>query len=1066
MMQRLIRALLQLLAAVLAFPTTAQPLPSAQARIVVQSARSDWIDVAAWTPDSRFLFTALGKTRDLLLWDIERGLIVDRVTLPGYANELDGETRYVGMQRSADGKSLLISGDGWTNDLQRVKLAVSIDIASHATTLQTHPYPVLEAKAAEAQYRSRLSAAANGDPERRDADVERATFLRAYPTSPDGRWQFIADGQQFSLKSGDGTIRRLALPMARRAIMRAEISPDRKKLAISRPSSTAHALVVEIHDLLTGALQRQLELPNTVDFIGWGDDRYFLAVPSDEGKDPKSPAQADIVDSGNGIVMGNVPMACMMKPIPYGFAIGIAMRGDTCLKTFPEEADFTTSLVRITLDRLERLRLPTPGFEELLAGFLLQGITPSQRGEMFALDLIDPYRQELLMLFDGRVHNGMGIRLPASRQRNPTLASQAVGFSPGARTLWLGREGEVLEWPINDQAVQGEPRRVTIGVQQPAVIESNGQQLLIAGHDGRLSLADVGAAAARLELSFTPNIRAAGFLTGRPIIWAVSPEGRRLWDSRTGAVLLTSYYLGDGFVSVAADGRYDTNLGPDSQAFRWVVPDAPFQSLAPQTFMRDYFEPDLARKLIDCTTAGTCARALPPLPPIAGLNRALPDVALGPVTADPRRRGWANVTVEVTDTPDATGTLRGVYGAKLLINNREVARAPELAATVDGVGAGNWRQANRSTPDPDGRYRFHLNVPLASDGKRIELAAYAFNDDRVKSDTARLVWQPPPMPLRPRRAFVLTVGINDYEEGRLALNFAVPDALLITNRLARIPGHQMRHASLTTARLPDGKVRRVTRADVEDALAILAGNDGEPAALKRRLRAHGHNADALDRLTPDDILILSFSGHGHADASGHFALLPSDVKWPARRDAPEAATVLDVNNLTRRLQAIQAREIALIIDACHSGAAVAVPGFKPGPMGDAGLGQLAFDKGLRILAATQAGDVALENAALRHGFLSAALGEGLAHHPADSFFFPADDDYDDRVMLDEWLRYAVQRLPTLEAEVRRGGSINLARGVRLLMRKPAAAARPSQEPSLFDFNRAPSPVVLREGATQ
>ena len=49
-----------------------------------------------------------------------------------------------------------------------------------------------------------------------------------------------------------------------------------------------------------------------------------------------------------------------------------------------------------------------------------------------------------------------------------------------------------------------------------------------------------------------------------------------------------------------------------------------------------------------------------------------------------------------------------------------------------------------------------------------------------------------------------------------------------------------------------------------------------------------------------------------------------------------------------------AADIALIIDACHSGATVDSGSFKPGPLGDAGLGQLAYDKGIRILAATQA----------------------------------------------------------------------------------------------------------------
>jgi hypothetical protein len=50
----------------------------------------------------------------------------------------------------------------------------------------------------------------------------------------------------------------------------------------------------------------------------------------------------------------------------------------------------------------------------------------------------------------------------------------------------------------------------------------------------------------------------------------------------------------------------------------------------------------------------------------------------------------------------------------------------------------------------------------------------------------------------------------------------------------------------------------------------------------------------------------------------------------------------------------------MIIDARHSAASVEGSGFKPGPMGARGLGQLAYDKGMRILASTRADDLAWE----------------------------------------------------------------------------------------------------------
>jgi hypothetical protein len=47
--------------------------------------------------------------------------------------------------------------------------------------------------------------------------------------------------------------------------------------------------------------------------------------------------------------------------------------------------------------------------------------------------------------------------------------------------------------------------------------------------------------------------------------------------------------------------------------------------------------------------------------------------------------------------------------------------------------------------------------------------------------------------------------------------------------------------------------------------------------------------------------------------------------------------------------------MAIIIDACHSAASFEGEGFKPGPMGSRGLGQLAYDKRIRILAVLDKG---------------------------------------------------------------------------------------------------------------
>ena len=90
----------------------------------------------------------------------------------------------------------------------------------------------------------------------------------------------------------------------------------------------------------------------------------------------------------------------------------------------------------------------------------------------------------------------------------------------------------------------------------------------------------------------------------------------------------------------------------------------------------------------------------------------------------------------------------------------------------------------------------------------------------------------------------------------------------------------------------------------------------------------------------------------------------------------------------------------MILDSCHSAAA---PGreFRPGPLGDAGLGQLSYDKGIRILTATQPDKTARATLVqeLGHSLLVEALIEEGKAHPQET--------------LAEWLHDTEQQVPVL-----------------------------------------------------
>jgi hypothetical protein len=119
-------------------------------------------------------------------------------------------------------------------------------------------------------------------------------------------------------------------------------------------------------------------------------------------------------------------------------------------------------------------------------------------------------------------------------------------------------------------------------------------------------------------------------------------------------------------------------------------------------------------------------------------------------------------------------------------------------------------------------------------------------------------------------------------------------------------------------------------------------------------------------------------------------------------------------------------------------------------MGSRGLGQLSYDKGMKILTATQSDSVAYETDKVRQGLLMyALLQDGLGEkNLAD--YRPRDQ----RIMLTEWLGYGVERVPRLYEEVKAGQSSD--KDTRII-RETTDLSEPGQTktqlPSLFDFSR-------------
>ena len=350
--------------------------------------------------------------------------------------------------------------------------------------------------------------------------------------------------------------------------------------------------------------------------------------------------------------------------------------------------------------------------------------------------------------------------------------------------------------------------------------------------------------------------------------------------------------------------------------------------------------------------------------------------------------------------------------------------------------------------------------------RQVTLTAYAFNDDRVKSDTATRV-VPVPSGLAPLAgtAYVVAVGVNRTESSPAwSLRYAASDAFEIIRVLAERLAATHLYARVVPVRLvsdepgsPAGD-GAATKRNLEVVLDRLAGRE-VPAA---RLSAVA-GADRILPARPEDLVILAISSHGFTDRAGAFHFVLADIgRLEQRVTAELSRRTLSSAELAAWVREVDAGDLTLIVDACQSEASVASDGFRPGPMGSRGLGQLAYDKGMRVLAASKATESAFERRGVGHGLLTYALTvQGLDQGLAD--WRPPDD----RITVGEWLAFAEQQVPKLfHAGEERGGVDDPAagRGARDAYLGAGRTPAAYQQPVLFDFARGRSESVLARAA--
>lgn len=287
-------------------------------------------------------------------------------------------------------------------------------------------------------------------------------------------------------------------------------------------------------------------------------------------------------------------------------------------------------------------------------------------------------------------------------------------------------------------------------------------------------------------------------------------------------------------------------------------------------------------------------------------------------------------------------------------------------------------------------------------------SAYAFNRDNVKSMDGELLVNGAGSLKRDGTLYVLAIGVNQYANTAYDLKYAVPDAREFGNEMKTQQDKLKLYAHTEIVSLTD---QEATKDNILLALRRLADGDrvsvstGAPQSLSH-----------IKQSQPEDAIVIYFAGHGRAD-NDRFYMIPHEGITHGFSSSGEqglktlyARSISDVE-LELALERIDAGQLLMVIDACNSGQTLEADEKRRGPMNSKGLAQLAYEKGMYILAAAQSYQVARGSGLLGHGYLTYALvEEGLKTPAADA------SPRDNQLTLREWLDYSVERVPQMQEE--------------------------------------------------
>jgi WD40 repeat protein len=534
----------------------------------------------------------------------------------------------------------------------------------------------------------------------------------------------------------------------------------------------------------------------------------------------------------------------------------------------------------------------------------------------------------------------------------------------------------------------------------PTVIRfsPDGQQLFVATKSNTINLWDT--SNGRLIRSFEGD-------PGTPKSIAFSLDMRRLvagnengtsavWDIESGRLLVTTLHATSGeWVTITPEGFFvasekGAGLLHVVQGFETTGIDQVYQAL---------YRPDLVREKLAGDPKGLVREATAKLDLTKVMASGVAPEAHFLSPRDGTRVAAEQITaeVEVTDRGGGIGRVEWrVNGVTLGVEERGLVR----------LYAGAMKLSRR--------------LDLDEGDNAIEVVAYN-GKNLIASTPARLTLRSEGAVQTPPRLFVLAVGINDYYDSRLRLNFPVADAKSLAAAFEAAGRGLYDNVNATTAL--DQEVKR------ERLEAIFT--------------------ELSDKVRPRDVFVFFMAGHGKT-VDGRYYFIPQDFRYEGETSIAERGISQD--QLQAWLAKVPAKKSVLLFDTCESGTLTGDQMATRGLERIAAIERLTRAMGRTVLSASSDDTPALEGYQ-GHGVFTYALLDGLER---------ANTDRNGFIEVAELASFVDAEVPEISQRAfnfRQVPQMKLVGSNFPLVRPTAVLSSPSaQQP----ISRKPTHVVMRQ----